>query len=81
MPRESHMAVYVVDTIVAIFLLIASMLTFVVGLDYLWYLGQWLPNAAAFITVSAYLVIVLGLAGIIYGIKRMIDDIAKAMTK
>jgi ribosomal protein L40E len=73
MPRESPSAVYYIDVIVAIFLLIVGILTVIVGADYL---GQRELQTYA---TPGYLIIVLGLAGIIYGVKRMIDDFAKGL--
>ena len=84
MPRESPSAVYFIDAIVGILLLIVGILTFVIGIDCLGYLkpityyGITVP-IPTYATLSAWLIVVLGIAGIIYGVKRTIDDIAKGM--
>jgi hypothetical protein len=76
MPRESPSVVYYVDVIVAIFLLIVSVLTIIMGVIIS---TERELSGYTFFTVSGWLIIFLGFAGIIYGIKRLIDDIAKGM--
>jgi len=81
MSREpsTRTGVYYIDAIVAIFMIIVGMLTFVIGVDYLDKVATGGPPI--YVTASGWLIIALGLASIIYGIKRMIDDVAKAMAR
>ncbi len=78
--RANRRAVYYIDAVVGILLLIVGILTFIIGIDYLWQLKPspyyTIPSSYY---LSGYLIIVLGLAGVIYGIKRTIDDIAKGI--
>lgn len=80
MPREpsTRTGVYYIDLIVAIFIIIAGILILVIGVDYVRELGTW-PSIS--VVASAWLIVVGGLASIIYGIKRMIDDVTKAMAQ
>jgi len=81
MSREpsTRTSVYYIDAIVAIFMIIVGVLTFVIGVDYLDKVATGGPPI--YVTASGWLIIVLGLTSIIYGIKRMIDDVAKAMAR
>jgi len=69
------------DTIVAILLLIAGILITIFGRDYVNMMSTYSeysgynPFSAA--GVSPWIPLVFGLTTIIYGIKRMIDDILK----
>ncbi len=83
MPRESPSAVYCIDAVVGILLLVAGILIVVIGIDLLSVLkttyGAVTITYPTYITASAWLTIVLGFAGIIYGAKRTIDDVAKGI--
>jgi len=74
MPPESPTSVYYVDAIVAILLIIAGGLILIIGIDYVGELGAGPPIS---VVASAWLIVIWGLAVIIYGIKRLIDDVAK----
>jgi len=80
MQREpsTRTGVYYIDVIVAIFMIIAGVLISVIGVDYVGQLGTGAPISAV---ASAWLIVIGGLASIIYGIKRMIDDVTKAMAQ
>jgi len=54
--------------------MIAGVLAFIIGIDYL---GE-ISGAPTYITATGYLIIVLGLGSIIYGAKRLVDDVKKA---
>jgi len=52
---------------------------FIIGIDYLRTIGgEYYGGVPISVTASGYLIVVLGLGGIIYGAKRLIDDVIKA---
>ena len=69
------------DTFVAILLLLAGILITILGIDYVnmtsGYSGY---DPFSAVGVSPWIPLVFGLATIIYGIKRMVDDILKILT-
>jgi hypothetical protein len=75
---ETHPGVYYVDAIFAILILIAGVLVVIIGTDYIRQIGAF-GGGSVSTTASEYLIIVLGIAGIVYGAKRMVDDIIKAL--
>ncbi|HID60994.1 MAG TPA: hypothetical protein EYP46_03950 [Hadesarchaea archaeon] len=81
MAEKSHPAVYYIDVVVAIFLLITGVFVLIVGVDYFAYLaptGGYGATIPIYATVFGYMIITLGITAIIYGIKRLIDDVIKA---
>ena len=73
-----------VDIVVAILLFIAGIFITILGLDYLdfmsLYTGYPGANPFSFFETLPWIIFMLGLATIIYGIKRLIDDILKMIT-
>jgi len=53
-------------------------LTFIIGIDYLREISGAYWGVSISTTASAYLIVVLGIAGIVYGAKRLVDDLLKA---
>jgi len=78
MPPESSADIYYIDAIIAIFLLIAGILLLIIGVDYLANISRTSGLTISY-TASGWLIMILGFAGIIYGFKRMIDDIIKGV--
>lgn len=70
------------DTIVALLLLIAGILITILGVDYVntmssAYYGILGYNPFSVVSLYPWIIVVFGMATIIYGIKRMIDNILK----
>lgn len=82
MPRESPSTVYYMNAVIGIFLTIVGIIIVFIGYDLLGYLRPTTYlgvtiSMPTFLTASAWLIMVLGVAEIVYGLKRTIDGIAK----
>jgi len=80
MSNETGGGVYYIDAIVGILLIIASVCVAVVGADYIKTISEmgFGVSPPAMITFTGYAILIFGIAGILYGVKRTIDGIIKA---
>jgi len=73
-----------VDIVVAVLLLIAGLLIIILGLDYVNMMSTYseYPGYNPFTAAGMYpwIILVFGIATVVYGIKRMIDNILKIIT-
>jgi hypothetical protein len=77
---ETHPGVYYVDAVVAILILIAGVLVVIIGVDVIREIGNMgFYGTPVYVTASEYLIVVVGIASIVYGAKRMIDDVIKTL--
>ena len=73
-----------IDAVVAIFLLVVGILVTILGVDYLnmisSYSGYPGYNPFSSTSVLPWIILVLGITTIIYGVKRLVDDTLKVIT-
>jgi hypothetical protein len=77
---KTHPGIYYVDAVVAILILIAGVLVVIIGVDIIREIGNiGFYGTPVYVTAGEYLIVVVGIASIVYGAKRMIDDVIKAL--
>ena len=73
-----------IDAVVAIFLLVVGILVTILGVDYLNMMSSYSAypgyNPFSSISVLPWIILVLGITTIIYGVKRLVDDTLKVIT-